>query len=225
VTTSEPAALIASAISAASSGSTPELIDPADPDWVSYQADDPQYFLRVAGKAVRAYCGWHLYPNLRQTLNNVRMGARGRIMLRSRRVTQVDSLAIMSNAEGTVTGNPVAAADYVVYEDGWIQLNGYAFWTDAFYSGYYYGNDPYYVPVTQPGLASVTFWHGYDVLPENVKQVAFELAEQAATLRSGNVRMLEAPGGYRVQVSRDFGLTLNPDQMDRLANYRIGMVG
>lgn len=196
------------------------LVGADDPDWVKFQEDDPEWYLRVAGRAIRQYVGWHLFPNIQVTVEHIRTGSNGIIMLPSRHVTQVDWLTIQTGADPVL----IPAVDYEVYEAGWIQRKGWAYWNDWYYSGYYYGNDPYYLPVTQPGIAAACLWHGYNELPDDVKQVAFELAEQAMTVRSGNVKQLDAPGGYKVITTQAFGLTLNKDQMDRLASYRIGQV-
>jgi hypothetical protein len=198
----------------------PDLVTTSDPDWAKYLSDDPAWFLRVAGKAIRTYCGWHIYPNQRDCLHHIRTGAKGIIMLPSRYVTAVESLSI--NVGDDSPPQCIKPHDYEWFQSGWIQRKGWSYYNDWQFSGYYYGNDPFYLPVSRPGEASCTFWHGYTDLPDDVKQVAFELGEQAMAARSGNVKMLEAPIGFRVQVSQNFGLILNQEQMARLANYRTG---
>lgn len=200
------------------------LLTVDDPDWAKFQSDDPEWFLRAAGAAIRKYVGWHIYPNLREHVKKIKTGAKGIIMLPSRYVTEVDKVTV-SYGEAIDTPHYLHHDDYLWYEAGWIQLKATSWWTDWYMTGYYYGNDPYYLPITQPGIASVTFWHGYTALPEDVKEVAYELAEQAMAVRAGNVKSLMSPGGYRVDVTQSFGLTLNADQKNRLANYRIGMTG
>jgi hypothetical protein len=202
----------------------PNLLTPEDPDWDKYQNDEPEWFLRAAGRAIRKFCGWQLYPNIPEQRDKIRIGSRGIIMLPSRFVTAVDHLSIRYT-EPHQDPHPLGHGEYTWYEAGWVELKGFACWQDWYLPGFYYGNDPYYLPITQPGIASVKFWHGYDVLPDDIKEVAFELAEQAMAVRTGNIKMLEAPGGYRAQTSQPFGLSLNPDQKCRLGNYRIGMVG
>lgn len=199
----------------------PDLVTQDDPDWAKYRDDDPDWFLRVAGRAIRIYCGWHIYPNKRECLTKIRTGSKGIIMLPSRYVTAVESLAIRTGSGSAP--QLIDPCDYEWHETGWIQRKGWSYYNDWQFSGYYYGNDPYYLTVNDPGEASCTFWHGYNTLPDDVKEVAFELGEQAMTARTGNVKMLEAPIGYRVQMSQNFGLILNPEQMARLSNYRIGM--
>lgn len=202
----------------------PHLLDVKDPDWERYRNDDPEYFLRAAGRTIRKFVGWHISPNICENLEKLRVGSRGIVMLPSRFVTAVDHLAIRNNAPDG-HHRELHPGQYTWYESGSIQLKGFAWWQDWFMPAYYYGNDPYYLPVTEPGMASCRFWHGYEILPEDIKAVAFELAEQAMTVRTGNAKLLEGPGGYRLQTSQNFGVSLNPEQKDRLGNYRIGMVG
>ncbi len=201
----------------------PSLLSADDPDWDAFQADDPDWFLRAAGQAIRKYVGWHIYPNTRETVCKLHSGSRGIIMLPSRHVTEVDSLTIQMN-EG-LAGQWVNPNDYVWHEAGYIERKGWAYYAGWSYVGGYYGNDPYYSPVWNTEFATVTMWHGYATLPEDVKEVAFELAEQSMMLRAGGpIRELDAPGGYKVVFSGPLGLTLSTDQKARLANYRIGWV-
>jgi hypothetical protein len=200
-----------------------DLVTQDDPDWGAYQSDDPDWFLRAAGRTIRKYVGWHIYPNIQETRHKIRTGSRGIIMLPSRHVTEVDKLFIRMSED--LPPQWVAKDDYIWHQAGYIERRGWAYYTGWYYAGYYYGNDPYYLPVWETGFATCTFWHGYTTLPEDVKEVAFELAEQSMTVRAGNVKMLEAPGGYKAQTSQNFGLSLNPEQKNRLASYRVGGVG
>lgn len=198
------------------------LLSVDDPDWAKFQADDPEWFLRVAGRSIRKFCGWHVFPNIREHVTKLETGAQGIIMLPSRHVTEVDRLTVSTGDRGQQRGVHRDAFEW--FEAGYLQMRGSHFWADWFAGGYYYGTDPYYLPVTQPGVAACTFWHGYHVLPEDVKEVAYELATQSMTMKAGNVSMLATPGEYRLQLSQDAGLTLNKDQMNRLGSYRIGML-
>lgn len=202
-----------------------QLVSPSDPDWASYQSDSPDWFMKAAGDVIRKYCGWHIFPNIKTIQKNIMCGSRGIIVLPSRYITQVDSLIVGDDGNLEYPNAQwIDPKDYVWHEAGWIQRKGYAYYQGWYYSGYYYGNDPYYLPVWDTGLATCTFWHGYESLPDEVKAVAFELAEQAMAVRTGNVKMMQSPGGYQVQTSQNFGLSLNCEQMNRLANYRVGMV-
>jgi hypothetical protein len=205
----------------------PDLVLPNDPDWLSFQTKDESWYLRAAGRAIRKYCGWHIYPNIRQTIHNQAMGSWGILTLPSRYVTGVDHLAVVV---GDNKWQEIPESNYVWHRAGWLQRRGWGYW-NWFSDGYYYGNDQYYLPswdsgmgAAGSGLATCTFWSGYTNAPEDVKEVVFEVAQSTMTMSSGNVKQMEVTGGYRIEFDQNFGMTLNCDQQNRLANYRIGMV-
>lgn len=218
------------------------LLDVNDPDWVAFQNGDPEYLMRAAGETIREYCGWHIYPNITVTLDKLKIGTEGRIMLPSLMVTDVSSLAIQFNPQ-----QPFQVQDpgmYSWFEEGYILPVGQAFWGSSWYSGYYYEPGPYFLPSTNVGLASVTFNSGYDYVPEMVKQVAFEMAQSSgAALPVGNPAAAGAlPSSTNVKeiASPGFRLVLNGDpteiagsgtvgslttnQKNRLADYMLGRV-
>lgn len=198
----------------------PPLVSDSD-DWGRYLRDDPEYFLRAAGQLIRVFCGWNIFPNRTETVGKLPVGARGVIMLPSRHVTNVEQVTLY-HGEHPHTLQP---DDYLWHEAGYIERKGLSYWNDGWERGaYVLGSDPFYNTVTEPGHASVTFTHGFPELPADVKQIAFEVAEQAMAIRTGNIKMLEAPIGFRIQTSQNAGLSLNELQIARLANYRLGMV-
>jgi hypothetical protein len=205
-----------------SSPQPPDLLDPNDPDWQSFQSKDPDWFLKVAGDAIRVYCGWHLYPNITATEPQLPIGAKGIIMLPSRHVTDVASVTVFPKSDQPCVLDP--DTDYIWDEEGWIQRSGFPLWGDV-YSGYYYGNDPYYLPVWQAGIASVVFNHGYDEVPADIKEVAYELATSTTMFSAspGTIKEIATPG-FRLSPGADFGANLSVNQRNRLANYRIGGV-
>jgi hypothetical protein len=197
-----------------------DLIDINDPDWASFQSGDPEWFLGVAGDAVRRYCGWHIYPNLQLTQANLEIGSKGLIELPATYVTAVESLTVQSQ-------NPdlddllVDPQQYTWYENGMIEPIGWHFWSS--FGGYYYGPDNWsFLPMYQYGLATAVFNAGYDDCPREVKAVAFELAGSTIETPYGNVKDIQAPPGFRLQLAQAYGATLNADQKCRLANFRIG---
>ncbi|MEB4212331.1 hypothetical protein [Mycobacterium sp. 94-17] len=197
----------------------PPLVTDKDPDWGRYQADDPEWFLRAAGELIRRFCGWHLAPNRTETVHKVKIGNHGVIMLPSRHVTNVEQVTIYHGAHP----HTLQPDEFLWHEAGYIERTAQWFWNDGWYQGaYVLGSDPYYLPVTSPGYASITLSHGWMELPVDVKEVAFELAESAMALR-GNTKMVEAPIGFRVQTSMNGGVNLNEEQIARLANFRIGI--
>jgi hypothetical protein len=197
----------------------PELLDPADPDWEAFQAGDPEYLLRVTGTTLRTYCGWHLYPSLTETLDKLPIGTAGRIMLPSLYVTDVASVAIQFNPQ-----QEFAVQDpdtYTWFQQGYILPIGQAFWGSQWYSGFYYEPGPDFMPVANAGLASVTFTHGYDTLPDDIKQVAYELTAWSGLIKTGGEVKEVASPGFRLMLSGNPGMNLNTEQKNRLAPYRI----
>ena len=199
----------------------PPLCDPNDPDWASFQAQDPNYFLSVAGARIRTYCGWRIYPNDTDTVDRLRIGTDGRIMLPSLYVTDVAQLTVQTGVNTSITIDPDM---YEWFANGWIMPLGLTGWGWGGYSGFYYGPDtPAYLPWMNFGYATVTFTHGYPAVPADVKSVAYELAEVAAEMTAGNVSGITTPG-YQLTLTRNAGLNLNCEQMDRLAPYRLPVV-
>jgi hypothetical protein len=200
----------------------PPLADPNDPDWASFQAQDPDYFLKVAGARIRTYCGWRIYPNGTDTKDKLRVRTNGRILLPTLYLTDVASVTIQTGVDMEVTLDPDM---YEWFPTGYIQPIGLGTgWWWGSYSGYYYGPDtPAYLPWLNFGYATVTFSHGYPAVPDDVKAVAYELAEVAAEMSAGNVSGISTPG-YQLTLTRNAGLNLNAEQMDRLAPYRLPVV-
>jgi hypothetical protein len=213
-----------------------DLLSVNDPDWSKFAAGDPEYMLRVCGATIREYCGWHIYPSLDVTLTGLRVQSRGVIMLPSLHVTSVASVTLQSaNGQSNVLLDPT---QYNWFPDGSIEPIGVA-WYGA-YSGYYYGPDNWsYLPVFQFGLATVEFTHGYDAVPEDIKQIAYEMTATSGTGPGGGglpsstaVKEISSPG-FRLQLggggAGGLGGTgtvgsLTDNQKNRLAPYRIGAV-
>jgi hypothetical protein len=197
------------------------LLDINDPDWAAYQAGDPEYFLRVCGETIRTYCGWHIYPNEQLTISNVEIGSRGMITLPSLYVTAVHSVTLQ--ASGDTNEVVLDPEQYNWFQKGWIEPVGWQ-WYGA-YSGFYYGPDNWsYLPVYQFGLATVVFNSGYDVVPDPIKQVAYELTAWTGAFKTGgDVKEVASPG-FRLALGDSgggTGMNLNDNQKNRLAPYRI----
>lgn len=196
-----------------------DLIDTRDPDWNLYVQRDIHYLLRAAGKTIRQYCGWHIYPNITETLYDQELGSGGRIILPTLFLTDVLSVKLRF-------GSPDRLFELSPHEYSWWQ-NGYIMpnrqpWSGRDWTGYYYEPGPTFLPVTRPGFAHVTICHGYDRVPDDIRQVTFELARWTQEMPiGGNVRMISSPG-FRLALNQGMGMNLNPDQKLRLGNYCIG---
>jgi hypothetical protein len=205
---------------------TQDLVQANDPDWADFQSGDPDYYLRVAGTTLRKYCGWHLFPSKSETITKREIGSHGIIDLPTRYITAVASVVVenRTDPENPITVDPT---QYVWFPEGNIQLTTSApgGWSWGWPGAYFYGPDaPYYLPVYNFGLCDVTLTHGYDILPDDVKQIAFELAKSSMKLAPsgiGNVKEVGSPQ-YKTVFGTTPGMTLTPDQKCKLANYRVG---
>lgn len=191
-----------------------------DPDWVNFQANDPAWNLKLAGAAVRRYCGWHIYPNIQQTADNLEIGSQGIIQLPSLYVTDVQS--VMVQDPSGVNHRFLDPAGYDWYQYGTVEPIGWGNWGSS--RSYSYGPDNWtYAPAYQTGLATVTFNSGYEEVPADIKGVAFELAQTNIEVSSGNVKEIQTPG-FRLQLMQAYGANLNPAQKNRLDTFRLPAV-
>jgi hypothetical protein len=197
-----------------------DLLDPNDPDWAKFQAQDPDWFLAVAGDAIRDYCGWHIYPNLQLNVSNLEIGTRGLINLPAMLVTDVISVTIQaSNAEQNMLLDP---AEYNWYDYGVIEPLSWHWWSA--YGGFYYGPDNWsFLPIYQYGLATVVFNAGYTECPRVIKEIAYELTTVTSEVAAGNVKEIQTPG-FRLSLMQAYGATLNADQKNKLSKYRLPTV-
>jgi hypothetical protein len=196
-----------------------DLVDPTDPDWASYNNQDPDWFLHVASAAIRKYCGWHIFPSLTLTIPNLPIQSRGAIIIPATYVTNVESVTI----QDPTNQNPMLLdpTQYTWFDYGAVEPIGWHWWSA--YGGFYYGPDNWsFLPIYQYGLATVVCDAGYDECPADVKEVAFELTTTTTEVAAGNVKEVQTPG-FRLQLMQAYGATLTADQKNRLANYRIGM--
>lgn len=201
----------------------PDLLSTDDPDYAAYNSGDPEFLLRSVGESIREYCGWHLAPSLTETLTGIEVGSGGIVMLPSRYVTAVASVVLHGSPDSP--GQTLDPTSYIWHQGGYLEPVNRAQFGSV--TGYWYEPGPVFLPVNRGGTVDVTFTHGYAALPANVKRVAFELAGWANGLGAdgsgGDVKIIRSPGfelGLGGKVA--LGMNLNPDQKDRLANYKIG---
>lgn len=205
-----------------------DLVTINDPDWALYQSQDPAYLLGVASDTIRKYCGWHIFPSTEFTLDKVKIGSWGKIMLPSLMLTDVASVFVRLTPDDELI--ELDPTSYTWFENGYIQPMGFAWWVGQ-YGGYYGGYYGATVPPYSYGLATATFTSGYAECPGDIKDLAFELAQGSMNLpagvSSGNVKQIQSPQ-YSLSLGGDSsggggsGSSLNPDQKNRLASYRIG---
>jgi hypothetical protein len=198
-----------------------DLLSTDDPDWALYQEGDPDFFLRVAGETIRTELGWHLFPNITETVE-VPLGYKGIIMLPSRYVTKVHSVTAFHGIDEVLIDPTTYELDG---DSGHIQMNSNAY--GQFYRGFYYGPDPAIHVAPRVGYARVVMSHGYDTVPLDVKSVIFELADSTSENSSGNYEQIRTPDGFLLQPGKTgsggtaFGMNMNADQCHRLSKYKI----
>lgn len=192
-----------------------DLLGAEDQDWVQFQAADPDFFLRAAGETIRTELGWHLFPSITEVIVSP-LGAKGIIMLPSRYVTAVQSI-VAFRGEDEVDIEPTTYEWFG--KAGYVQLNSNAY--GEFYRGFYYGPDPAIHVAPSTGWARVSMTHGYDSVPLDVKAVIFELAQSSAENSSGNYKQIRTPDGFLLAPGQNYGISLNPEQCNRLAKYKI----
>ena len=202
-----------------------DLLALNDPDYAAYNSGDPAFLLRSVGETIRQYCGWHLAPSVTETVEKLPIGSGGIVMLPSLHVTDVSEVIVQANPEATPQLKDPST--YVWHRQGFIEpVNRAQFGSVA---GYWYEPGPAFLPVTDGGLATVTFTHGYAELPLDIKRVAYELAGWANALGAegagGDIKEIKSPGfALSLGGAVALGMNLNPDQKGRLANYNIGSV-
>lgn len=200
-----------------------DLLQLNDPDYAAFNRGDPEFLLRSVGDTIRRYCGWHIAPNVTETIDKLEVGRAGIVMVPSLYITDVTSLSMQQNP-----GTDALLLDpttYTWHRNGYIEPVSRANFGAV--SGYWYEPGPAFLPMTNGGLATVTLTHGYPVLPADVKRVAYELAGWATALGAdsagGDIKEIKSPGfALSLGGAVSLGMNLNPDQKARLANYKIG---
>lgn len=167
------------------------LVDFEDLD-SKFETGDPEFFVTAAEAEVRKFCGWHIAPSVTVTDGRYPVGERGLVILPSLHVTAVSSV--------TVDGRVLDPSEYDWEPCGFISRRCPS-----------WPRDPY---------VKVSFTHGYEACPANVAAVVFELASSAIELPATAARDVTA-GPFRLVAGGAIGLTLDRNQRDRLASYRI----
>jgi hypothetical protein len=174
------------------------LVADDDPDLAGWQSGDQSVYLRMVMAEIRKFCGWHIAPNVTETGKRCWLGARGLIMLPSTFVTSVDQVTI----DGQVM---VSDQDYFWDQPKpWIHRKVLSWPQDQF--------------------ALITFEHGYDETPSDVKAVVFEVMATAMELPASNASRVQTMQ-YNFDLNPDIGVALSNTQKNRLGKYRIVKFG
>jgi hypothetical protein len=133
----------------------PDFVDATD--LTAYQSSDADAILRQAQGAIRRYCGWHIAPEVTETVTLDANGTRV-LALPSGYVTDVDTI---TNEDVTLTSEDFdwSESGYIHHRTGW--------WTN------------------RPRQVVVTFTHGYAETPDELVGVAVSLAARRASSPAG----------------------------------------
>lgn len=165
-------------------------------DLEAYQSGDADAILGQAEATIRAYCGWHVSPDLTETLTLDGQGGR-HLWLPSLKVNSITSV--------THLGEPVDLDDVDWSESGYLELRcGY--WT------------------RRPRRIAVTLNHGYEVAPAELVEVVVSIASRAASSPSGAVREQAGQVNFTwatVASGVSGGLALLQHERDILDKYKL----
>jgi hypothetical protein len=174
------------------------LVADDDTDLAGWQAGTQATFLNMVSAEIRRYCGWHIAPSVSVTEQRRWFGGDGLIMLPSTFVTSIESVTI----DGQVL---VEGRDYFWDEPKpWIRRR----WGLR-------RAHPY---------ALVSYTHGYSETPIDVKAVLAEVLATAMEVPASNATHIQTMQ-YTFQLNPAVGVTLSPDQKNRLGRYKITSFG
>lgn len=139
-------------------------------DLEQYRSGDPQDNIDAALATVRGYCGWHIAPSRTDTLT-IHSATRQGLILPTLYLTDVSSVLVGSTAVDVSAVRWTTSG--MVERPGWGSLDGYWSWTDR-------------------SVVTITFTHGYDKLPADVRAVALALADGGASSAGGRVKQVGA---------------------------------
>ncbi len=157
---------------------------------------DQTWWMRAAQAAVRHYCGWHISPQVTETLTVDAYGGRS-LALPSKHVTAISSIVI---------GSDDVTSDVVWSEAGTVVLTS-GVWPDL------------------PGSVKVTITHGWDAdeVPD-VAAMILSVAKRART-NPGSISAQSVNGAsvnFATSSGVPLGVPLMQAEMDALAPYRLG---
>lgn len=188
----------------------PPLLNPDD--YSTFAEIDSGWFLAAAGAAIRRFCDWHIYPSLTESKYSL-MGGDGTVILRSGHVTGVTSITLPVNSQVIDPScyflDPMSSVVHFVRPAG--ALNSSGWWAVPF------GGTNAYPKYFRHVWVEMT--HGYDELPPEVAEVAYELVMRAMEKPAGVANKVQA-GPYRFEFD-PFGLILSEDQKCRLSPYKL----
>lgn len=174
----------------------------------SLNAEQAQLMLDIATSAISDECGQTIA--LEEDDSIQLRGSWGReLWLPQRPIVAITSIAIDGigidsalykfDVEGRVTW----------YRGSWASIGNLA---ELDVAGSYWGGDEI--------LIDVTYSHGYDPIPDNVRGVCLDMARRAVRTPDAGAIIQESIGSYSVAYSRDAASTITPGEKRRLRRYK-----
>ena len=183
-------------------------------DLNSYQSGDPDWYLGAVGDVIRDVCRWHVYPSQTVTDLQCHIEANGTIMLPSLQVTAISNVTVKQPSGGVFTDIVLDPSQYNWDTAGWIKILR-PLETD----GVPFTQDDWQPPLAH--WATVSFTHGYTVLPSAITTVGMELITRSLDERQVPSNVTESSAGpFRVMLSES-GMVLDVDQIRRLGPYTL----
>lgn len=174
------------------------LVAENDTDLAAWLAGTQSFYLEAASYEVRKFCGWHVAPSVPVANLRCWFGERGLIMLPSTHVTAVSQVTI----DGTVQQ---ADCDYFWDSpEPWLRHHLRCWPRHHF--------------------ALVSFTHGFESTPPDVKAVIFEVMATAMELPASNAARVQTMQ-YNFELNPDIGVALSDKQKARLTPYKITKFG
>ena len=184
------------------------LVASQDTDLAKWQDGDQATFLNMACHEIRKFCGWHIAPTISVVDQVYWFGERGLIMLKSTHVTSVDQVTVGHE-------NPQTLELWKDYD--WEQPKPWLrFQPQALYG-------LWHRPRSEPHVR-VSFTHGYEETPPDVKAVIFEVMATAMELPASNADRIQTMQ-YNLELRPDTGIALSDKQKTRLGRYKITKFG
>lgn len=178
------------------------LVASGDSDLAAWQAGSQNVFLEMACAEVRRFCGWHIAPAVAVVSKVCWIGARGMVVLNSTHVSSVDEVVLGYQ-------NPQVLELWRDYNwdqpKPWLRLHPH---TSPF---------PYCGSHMDPHVR-VSYTHGFDECPIDVKAVIAEVMSTAMELPASNANQLTTMQ-YNFHLNSNIGVALSEEQKNRLSGY------
>lgn len=143
-------------------------------DLDDYTAGDPQTLLAQAQAAIRSYCGWHVAPNITETLTVDGRGSR-HLWLPSLHVTDLTSV--------TDEGTALTTDEFDWSVSGYLERRS-GYWSD------------------RPRQVVAVLDHGYEDVPADLVSVAVAMAARTASSPAGVKKQSTGPFSIENETGR-----------------------